>query len=39
MGGPEPDFVVVGEKVALGPLRPELAADPVPEDHGESVLR
>jgi diamine N-acetyltransferase len=22
----EPDFVVVGEKVALGPLRPDLAA-------------
>jgi RimJ/RimL family protein N-acetyltransferase len=23
----EPDFIVVGEKVALGPLRPDLAAD------------
>jgi RimJ/RimL family protein N-acetyltransferase len=26
MDGHEPDFVVVGEKVALGPLRPDLAA-------------
>jgi hypothetical protein len=46
----EPDFIVVGEKVALGPLRRDLAAtdagrptdvvlmDAVPEDFGESVL-
>ena len=27
MGGEEPDFIVVGERVALGPLRSELAAD------------
>jgi diamine N-acetyltransferase len=27
MDSHEPDFVVVGEKVALGPLRPDLAAD------------
>jgi hypothetical protein len=26
MEGHEPDFVVVGEKVALGPLRRDLAA-------------
>lgn len=27
MDRPEPDFIVVGEKVALGPLRRDLAAD------------
>jgi RimJ/RimL family protein N-acetyltransferase len=27
MGSDEPDYIVVGEKVALGPLRRELAAD------------
>ena len=27
MDSHEPDFIVVGEKVALGPLRPDLAAD------------
>jgi RimJ/RimL family protein N-acetyltransferase len=27
MDGPEPDFVVVGEKVALGPLRRDLVVD------------
>ena len=26
MGRDDPDFIVVGERVALGPLRPDLAA-------------